>query len=88
MRISNFYKLFLLLFLFCSCFGVVSAQITLNKKVTVHFQQLRLTDVLKDIGQKESFYFSYNGNLITKDSLVTLNAENQPLIVVLNQLFQ
>jgi len=59
----------------------------LDKKVSVNFTQARLADVLNDIGNKGNFYFSYNGRLVPKDSLVSINVADKTVSAALNTLF-
>lgn len=87
MHVPNFYKLFLFVFLIISSFNSAHAQRILDRNISVNYQKTRLADVLKDISKKEGFYFSYNGNIIAKDSLITINLVDRPLAEVLNQLF-
>jgi hypothetical protein len=54
----------------------VSAQSLLQKKVTVEARKKPLAEVLKTMGRQGGFYFSYNSNLISRDSLVTLSARD------------
>lgn len=63
------------------------AQGLLDQKISVNFDHIRLADVLKEIGTQGSFYFSYNGKLLPKDSLVSLSLNQQPLYSVMEQLF-
>lgn len=73
--------------LFCT-FSNVQAQSLLEKPVTVDFNRVRLADALTEISNQGKFYFSYNGKLLPKDSLVTLVAKQQPVYGVLEQLFK
>ena len=60
----------------------------LEKRITIRFTQTRVAKVLNAIAIKGNFYFSYGGNLLPKDSLVAVTADNQPVSSVLKQLFQ
>lgn len=64
------------------------AQQILNKPVDISVKGQPVSAVLKSISEQGRFYFSYNSNLITGDSLVTLNVSRQPVRQVLDQLFQ
>lgn len=64
----------------------VAAQTLLNKRVSADYKQEKLSAVLAHISKNGGFYFSYNGNIIPKDSLVTLTVNNQPLSAILKQL--
>lgn len=84
-----YYKLLrisLLAFLLFSAF-FTSAQGLLDQKISVNFDHIRLADVLKEIGTQGNFYFSYNGKLLPKDSLVSLSLKQQPLYSVMEELF-
>lgn len=50
------------------------AQGILTRKVSVDVKQQRLDDVLSIISNKASFSFSYNSNILKRDSLVSLPA--------------
>ncbi|MCF2497100.1 STN and carboxypeptidase regulatory-like domain-containing protein [Dyadobacter chenhuakuii] len=63
------------------------AQGILNKTVSVSAQKQPVSEVLKNISDQGKFYFSYNSNIISGDSLVTLNVARQPVKQVLDQLF-
>ena len=47
----------------------------------------RLDDVLSIISNKAGFSFSYNSNIVKRDSLVSLTINNRTVRQVLNQLF-
>lgn len=64
------------------------AQNYLDQPITVNFSQTRLADALSEIGKKGGFYFSYNGKLFSKDSLITCSATNQRISELLSKLFQ
>lgn len=64
------------------------AQSLLNKTITLSVKEKRLTDVLAEISKKGGFYFSYNGKLIPRDSLVTIDARDRPVREILGRLFQ
>ncbi|SKB49011.1 CarboxypepD_reg-like domain-containing protein [Dyadobacter psychrophilus] len=63
------------------------AQGILNKTVTVSAQKEPVSAVLKSISDQGKFYFSYNSNIISGDSLVTINVAQQSVKQVLDQLF-
>jgi len=82
------HKIFVLTILFLFAIGATAdAQQILSRQVSVHFDHTRLGEALTQIGKQGSFYFSYNGTLLPKDSLVTLSAVQQPVAVVLKQIF-
>jgi hypothetical protein len=59
----------------------------MEKTVSINAKKLRVAQILTDISQKGGFYFSYNGNTIPKDSLVTIIANNQTVSKTLSHLF-
>jgi hypothetical protein len=65
-----------------------SSQSLLNKTISVHVRNQPLVSVLKDMEQQGGFNFSYNSNTLRPDSLITLNADDQPIINALHTLFQ
>lgn len=76
----------LLLILSVYCAPAVSAQNYLNKPVTLSVQQQPLEYVLASISKQTGVVFSYNTNIFSKDSLVTIIANRKTLKAVLNQL--
>lgn len=77
----------LLLFLLVSICICADAQDLLNRRIDIDLKNTRIADVLTEIGKKGDFFFSYNGNLVPKDSLVTLNSVNQSVSAILKKLF-
>jgi hypothetical protein len=65
----------------------VAAQNILDRKITLEVKQQRLDDVLAILSNKASFSFSYNSNILKRDSLVSVSAANKPVRQILNQLF-
>ena len=65
----------------------VAAQGHLDKTVTITVSNAPLGNVLKKIGEKNNFYFSYNSNIIRQDSLVSLSVQGQTVRQVLQMLF-
>ncbi len=64
-----------------------NAQNILNRNISIRVNNQRLDNVLEIISNKGDFYFSYNSNLIKKDSLVTLSVSNKTVKEVLDLLF-
>ena len=64
-----------------------NSQSILDRRVTFNVNRQRLDDVLFIISNKAGFSFSYNSNILKRDSLVTLNVDNRTVRQVLNQLF-
>lgn len=72
--------------LFCFTAASLQAQNILDKRISLDVTNQKLADVLKLISSKANFYFSYNSNIIMRDSLVTLSASNRTIRQLLEQL--
>jgi uncharacterized membrane protein len=59
----------------------------LERKVSVQATKQRLDDVLAIIGNKAGFSFSYNSNIVKRDSLVSISVNDKSVRQVLNQIF-
>lgn len=59
----------------------------LNKKISIEIDQQRLDEALQLIGEAGDFYFSYNTNLLTGDSLVDVSVRRKTIKSVLDKLF-
>ena len=79
-------KLYLMLALLGITNGLF-AQDLLNKQVTVSVTRQPIADVLEIISNKGNFYFSYNSNILPKDSLVSLPAGTRSVRSLLDLLF-
>jgi len=66
--------------------NIITAQ-NLDRRVSVNIKQKRLGDLLAEIGKQGRFYFSYSGESLHADSLVTLSANNRTVRDLLNQIF-
>ncbi|MEP7374179.1 MAG: STN and carboxypeptidase regulatory-like domain-containing protein [Chitinophagaceae bacterium] len=64
-----------------------SAQSILDRRVSFNANRQRLDDVLAIVSNKANFSFSYNSNILKRDSLVNLVIENKTVRQVLNLLF-
>jgi hypothetical protein len=64
-----------------------NAQSPLNKIISVDISRQRLDQALEIISNTGDFYFSYNSNILKKDSLVSLAVTNTSVKNVLTQLF-
>ncbi|MDI3321683.1 STN and carboxypeptidase regulatory-like domain-containing protein [Pinibacter soli] len=64
------------------------AQSILNKTISVEVTRQRVEDVLEIISNKGDFYFSYNSNIINRDSLVTISAPNKTIKQILDLIFK
>lgn len=72
--------------LLCAGFSLTQAQGILNKKITITTRNQRLDDVLAIISNQADFTFSYNSNIIRRDSLVTITASDNTVRQVLHML--
>ncbi len=75
-------------FTFCLTVLISAAQSNLDKVVPLQVSQQRLDQVLEILSNRGNFYFSYNSNIIQKDSLVTYSATNQSVRQILDALFR
>lgn len=62
---------------------IVQAQSLLDRTIPINVNRQRLENVLEILSNKGNFYFSYNSNIIKKDSLVTLSATNKSVHQIL-----
>lgn len=67
--------------------GTLQAQELLDKQVTIAVTRQPIADVLEIISNKGNFYFSYNSNIIPRDSLVSLSAGTRSVRSILQGLF-
>lgn len=58
-----------------------------SRNITLNISRARLDDVLELISNKGNFYFSYNSNIVKRDSIVSLNVNNKPVREVLSIIF-
>lgn len=78
---------FILLFLTTIFFvAPLHAQDLLHKKISVSIRQQPLQQALSEIGREGNFYFSYNSSLLPEDSIVSINAQQKPVIDILHSL--
>ena len=52
------------------------AQQLLDRRINLQVNRQRLEDVLEIISNQGNFFFSYNSNIVRRDSLVTVNGRN------------
>jgi hypothetical protein len=83
------YRKFLLLtiLLFLTATAISLAQGPLSRSITLDVSRQRLDHVLEIISNKGDFYFSYNSNLVRRDSLVSFRVQNKPVREILTSLF-
>jgi hypothetical protein len=59
----------------------------LYKRMTLNISEKPLGEVLDGISKKGDFYFSYSGNAINKDSLVSISVKGQTVRDILDKIF-
>lgn len=67
--------------------AAAQAQNALSKKITLEVNRQRVEDVLEILSNKGGFYFSYNSNIVKKDSLVSYKESNKTVKEILATLF-
>ncbi|HTL09800.1 MAG TPA: STN and carboxypeptidase regulatory-like domain-containing protein, partial [Chitinophagaceae bacterium] len=72
----------------CTLMHCSFAQVLTEKPISLDIKKQPLGDVLEIISNQADFYFSYNSNIINKDSLVSITVSGKPLRLVLDQLFR
>src|ERR1700712_1366730 len=77
-------------FLVCLCMQVytVHAQSIPDRLISEDIKNKPLNDVLEFLSNQGNFYFSYNSNILKKDSLVSITVSNKPVKQVLELLFK
>lgn len=59
-----------------------------SERISIAFNQTSVLNVLKNIEQSSEFYFLYNNNLIDVNRNVSINAKEQKISEILDELFQ
>ncbi|MDN3549190.1 STN and carboxypeptidase regulatory-like domain-containing protein [Mucilaginibacter aquaedulcis] len=80
------YLLLIWVFIYCST-SQLFGQTILEKQITLHEENMRLADLLDEIGRQGQFFFSYDSQLIPKDSTVTIQVTEKKIAQVLTQIF-
>ncbi len=62
------------------------AQPALDRRVTIHAEQVRLSQALELVAKDAAFKLSYNADVVPMDSVVSINAVDQPVDRVLRGL--
>lgn len=84
----KFTRIFLLtVFLLFIKITISFAQGPLSRTITLEVSRQRLDHVLEIISNKGDFYFSYNSNLIHRDSIVSFLVSNKSVKDILSTLF-
>lgn len=82
------YVIFLLAFGFNSSLSFAQKASILDRTITVRVTNERLEEVLRLIGERGNFSFSYNPNEFDLNRRVTLNANNKAVRQVLDEVFK
>lgn len=72
--VRSIFRKIMILFGFLGMMNSLQAQEHLNKQISLSINRQPIADVLEIISNKGNFYFSYNSNILPKDSLVSLPA--------------
>lgn len=75
------------LFVIISC-TAIRGQSVLDRRVSVDISAQRLARVLELLSNKGNFYFSYNTNIIPRDSIVNCTASDKSIRQILDQLLK
>ncbi len=67
--------------------ATVQAQNLLSKNISLDINRQRLDNVLEILSNKGNFYFSYNSNVVKKDSIVSFAVRNKSVKEILDILF-
>ncbi|MBX3256479.1 MAG: STN domain-containing protein [Chitinophagaceae bacterium] len=86
MTINKSIRRYLVLLILCMCAYNSPAQNILGRTVSVDIRQQRLDDALSIISNRANFSFSYNSNILRRDSLVSLPAGDYTIRQALKQL--
>jgi len=73
--------------LLCTFIAYSASAQYLNRKVSLSQHHQPLVKVLDELSRQGGFIFSYNSDLIAKDSIVSMQVSNKTVKQVLNQLF-
>ncbi|WCT14366.1 hypothetical protein [Mucilaginibacter jinjuensis] len=86
---SEVFAIILFTFVFICLFSHPSiGQSLLKRTLTLNLEHTRVADVLDEMGKQGHFYFSYDGDLVERDSLVSISVKDETLSSVLLRLFQ
>ena len=91
-KISSYYRTSLVLtaliaIFFCSR-ETMAQESSLDKPVTLRMNSARISVILKSITRQTGYYFTYDADLINRDSVVSINRENIPLRSLLDTLLR
>lgn len=75
-----------IIFLLICCSIQNSWSQVLSKPVTLNINRERLADALNELGKAGNFHFSYNGQILSRDSIVSISADQLPAGTILKRL--
>ena len=84
---TGYRQIIIVLFIFTSSGNVCAQDTMLNQPVTIRDTICTLESAISIIEKHTGLSFSYNTGLIVRETIVRLNAENEPLITVLKRIF-
>ena len=59
-----------------------------STRVSMHFNKVKISEILNDIETKTDYLFFYNHKDIKSDTKVSINVENKPISAILDEIFQ
>jgi hypothetical protein len=80
------YKSILTIFLWIICFALHAQDNPLQRRISIHQNNVPLNEALKKISQTGKFLFSYNASGIDGDKIVSVNYSNQSVRKILETL--
>lgn len=85
--VRSIFRKILVLLCFLGMMNSLQAQEHLSKQISLSVNRQPIADVLEIISNKGNFYFSYNSNILPKDSLVSLPPGTRSVRNLLELLF-
>lgn len=86
MKMSRIFRALTIIVLIGTSIRVPAQTNHLEKKISIHLNQVELKDALPKIGESGGFQFAYNSEIVPGDSLVSVHATNRPVKQVLTEL--
>jgi len=86
MKMSRIFQALSIIVLIGASIRVAAQTNHLEKRITIHLNQVELKDALPKIGDSGDFQFAYNSEIIPGDSVVTVHATNKPVKQVMAEL--
>lgn len=82
----RFYRIITIIFFLSSFSASLFAQNRLETKISIHVNSMDLHKVLYEISQKANFIFSYNSDILPRDSTTTLHYNNTIVKIILDKI--